>query len=468
VQRIKSLLLAVLCVSCLLCSVAYAADEDMNALNIEDVEHFSAAIAQIHAYYIESVDSKQLLEDAMRGMLRGLDPHSDYLDEKVYEQLMSDTSGEFSGLGIEIVPENGVIKVVAPIDDTPAYKAGIQAGDYIVEINDERVSELTLQESVNMMRGRPGTTVKVTIVRQDKKKPFELTITREKIIIHSVKSQLLENGYAYVRVSQFQQPTADKIKKALKRLEGESDGPLKGVILDLRNNPGGLLHSAVHVSDLFLDSNKIAQHEQKIVYTKGRMDAKHFSAKATPGDILGGRPLIVLINTGSASASEIVAGALQDYKRAVLMGSGSFGKGSVQTVLPIGEKQAVKLTTALYYTPAGREIQAEGIEPDVLVEELKLVQDDEAIVMQPLKEFTYKSHLKGRKKKGEVADKKTVDKVAKKKAKIIEDPDKVTNEHAKKDVDNLAVDDYTLHQALILLKALNATNTQIVRSLHVP
>ncbi|MFN3235045.1 MAG: S41 family peptidase [Gammaproteobacteria bacterium] len=420
---------------------AHAAEKPQsskNTLDAKDVKRFSSVIVHIQKYYVKDVESQALMENAIRGIVSGLDPHSAYLDEQAYKELMQSTSGEFSGLGIEIVSEGGLIKIVTPLDDTPASKAGLESGDYILAINGAPVSEMTLTDAVRKMRGKVGASVVLTIVRQGKKQPFDVKIVREKIKIQSVKSKVLENGFGYIRLSQFQDPTAKKLRAAVKSLEKESHGKLRGLVLDLRNNPGGLLESAVDVADAFLNHQDTDEHDRKIVYTKGRTEDSNYMGHVKTPDILDGKPLIVLINNGSASASEIVAGALQDYKRAVIMGEPSFGKGSVQSIIPISQTQAIKLTTALYYTPAGREIQAHGIYPDILVEDLKLSKKngDEAVVFQPLKESRYKRHLKGKN----------------------EDKAMIT-----KNQSELAQDDYVLFEALNLLKAMDALNRSIAK-----
>lgn len=342
---------------------------------MEDVQRFSNAIGQIKKYYVKPVDDKELFDNAIRGMLNGLDPHSTYLDEDSFKELQTSTSGEFGGLGIEVTMEDGVVKVVTPLVDTPAFKAGIKAGDYIIKLGTQSVQGISLKEAVDLMRGKSGTTLDLTILRKGESKPLVFSLVREKILIKSVKSKLLDNGYGYVRLTQFQAMTGEDMEKAIAQLKQEAGGHLKGLILDLRNNPGGLLDSAIQVSDAFIDSNKDGKPEL-IVYTQGRLPGSKFTALANPGDILDNAPLVVLINNGSASASEIVAGALKDNKRAIILGTQSFGKGSVQTVLPLDDKRGIKLTTALYYTPSGTSIQAKGITPDIVVEEITVPKAD--------------------------------------------------------------------------------------------
>lgn len=331
-------------------------------LPLEDLRVFTKAYEHIRSAYINEIDDKTLLEYAIRGMLNELDPHSAYLDASSYGDLQIHTTGEFGGLGIEVGMEDGFVKVVSPIDDTPAARAGLQAGDLIVKINDTAIKGLTLAEAVELMRGPKGSKIRLTVVRGGTE-PFDLTLVRDVIKVTSVRSEKVEDRFAYVRVAQFQANTGRDLRRALTKLREE--GKIDGIVLDLRNNPGGLLQASVEVADLFLDSGLV-------VYTEGRMSHSNTEYKAEPGDILEGLPMVVLINEGSASASEIVAGALQDHGRAVVMGTRSFGKGSVQTVIPITEDKAVKLTTALYFTPNGRSIQAEGIVPDIVAERVTI------------------------------------------------------------------------------------------------
>jgi carboxyl-terminal processing protease len=336
---------------------------------LEDVQRFSNAISEIKKYYVKPVDDRDLFNNAIRGMVGGLDPHSAYLDEEEYKELQTSTSGEFGGLGIEVTMEDGVVKVITPLVDTPAFKAGIKSGDYIIKLGKEPVQGLTLKDAVNLMRGKAGSPIELTILRKGANKPLTFDLIREVIQIKSVKSKLLGEGYGYVRLTQFQAQTGKDMLKAVAELRQQSNGKLKGLILDLRNNPGGLLDAAIQVSDAFLGNNKTGKPEL-IVYTEGRLPGSKFTALANPGDVLENAPIVVLINNGSASASEIVAGALKDNKRALILGTKSFGKGSVQTVLPLDGKTGIKLTTALYYTPAGTSIQAKGIVPDIVVEEM--------------------------------------------------------------------------------------------------
>ena len=336
----------------------HAQQTELLPLPLDEVRMFTEALDRIRMAYVEEIDDKTLLENAIRGMLAGLDPHSAYMAGQEYDALQETTSGEFGGLGIEVGRENGYIKVISPIDDTPADRAGIEAGDLIIQIDNKPLRELTPEEAANMMRGEPGTEVTVTIAREGME-PFELSVVREVIAITSVRSRILEPGYAYVRIAQFRLNTGEELEDELRELYAEH-GELKGVVLDLRNNPGGVLQASVRVVDAFIE-------EGSIVSTKGRLEGNDMTFSASLATIAPDVPLAVLVNNGSASASEIVAGALQDHGRAVVMGTQSFGKGSVQTVLPLDDTRAIKLTTSLYYTPSGRSIQAQGITPDIIV-----------------------------------------------------------------------------------------------------
>ncbi|WP_262966970.1 S41 family peptidase [Methylobacter psychrophilus] len=397
---------------------------DTEVLPYEDLRTFTEIFGRIKRDYVEPVSDKKLLEDAIRGMLSGLDPHSAYLVAEEYQELKEGTTGQFGGLGIEVTMENGFIKVVSPIDDTPAQKAGIKAGDLIIKLDDKPVKGMSLGDAVKLMRGEPGSKIVLTIVRESEETPLKLTLARDIIKVKSVKSRILEKGYGYVRISSFQSGTGDSLKEALAALKKENGGVLKGLVLDLRNNPGGVLNAAVEVSDAFLKSGLI-------VYTEGRIENSEMRFNASPDDLIDGAPIVVLINGGSASASEIVAGALQDQKRAVIMGEKSFGKGSVQTILPTSNGAAVKLTTARYYTPSGRSIQAEGIEPDVTLARVKLEALGKAD-FSPVKESDLSGHLQSG--KGAVTDKK---------------------DGLDKDKDKLDVADYSLHEALNLLKGIS-------------
>ena len=342
-----------------------AKTETYNQLNL-----FADVFERIRANYVKDVDDEELIEAAINGMLTSLDPHSTYLNSKKYENMRVQTSGEFGGLGIEVTMDKGVILVVAPMDDTPAYRAGVQAGDYITKIDGEQINGLTLNEAVDKMRGKVGTDIDVTIVREGESDVIEITITRAIIEVQSVRHRI-EDEIGYVRISSFTEKTTSGLREALAEIDEELGENLQGIILDLRNNPGGLLDQAVDVSSAFLDRGEI-------VSTRTRNDRNIQRYNAKPGDNIDKKSLVVLINGGSASASEIVAGALQDHERAVVVGTQSFGKGSVQTVMPLSTDGAMSLTTAYYFTPSGNSIQNEGIVPDVVVEQLRL-NDREAI-----------------------------------------------------------------------------------------
>jgi carboxyl-terminal processing protease len=342
-----------------------AAPKTEERLPLTDLRVFTEVFHQIREAYVEEVDDRTLLENAIKGMLAGLDPHSAYLDERSFGDLRVSTSGEFGGVGLEVGAEDGFVKVITAIDETPAQKAGIEAGDLIIKLDNQPIKGMNLNDAVKMMRGERGSKVTLTILREGVSQPFDITLTRDVIHVASVRSKALEPGYGYVRIAQFQNNTGEDFRKAIDKLKRDNNGQLKGIVMDLRNNPGGVLQASVEVVDALVESGLI-------VYTKGRLPNSDTSFNASPGDIMKGAPVVVLINGGSASASEIVAGALQDHKRAIIVGTQSFGKGSVQTVLPLPEDRAIKLTTALYFTPKGRSIQAEGIVPDIAVERAKL------------------------------------------------------------------------------------------------
>lgn len=329
-------------------------------LPLDQIKTFAEIFTRIKRNYVEPVTDEQLLEFAVEGMLNGLDPHSVYLMGEEYDDLNEGTTGRFGGLGMEVMMEDGFIKVIAPIDDTPAAEAGIQTGDLIIRIDGKTVSGLSLRDGTGLMRGEPGTEVTLTILRESEPDPFDVVLERAIIRTKTVKRERLSDQIGYLKITQFQTETSELFRKELKALRENKD--FSGLILDLRNNPGGLLNSAVSITDAFIE-------EGIIVSTKGRIAENDQTYYATPTDLLNGKPVVILINAGSASASEIVAGALQDHKRAILLGTETFGKGSVQTVLDVGQQEAIKLTTARYYTPSGRSIQAAGITPDVMVEQ---------------------------------------------------------------------------------------------------
>jgi len=346
------------------------AEKSQSRLPVDDVRMLSQVLERIKQAYVEDVDDSELLESAIEGMLSGLDPHSDYLTPEDFADLRESTSGEFGGLGIEItLDDTGFVRIVAPIDDTPAYRAGLESGDLITQIDDTPVKGMTINEAVTLMRGKPGTSITLTIAREGENKPLEFEITRDIIQITSIRSRMLDPGFGYVRISQFQERTGQDFIDAMDSLRDENGGALDGLVLDLRNNPGGVLQASVDVVDALISDGLI-------VYTEGRLPNSASRFTAHGDDPSDGVNLVVLINGGSASASEIVAGAVQDHQRGVIMGTRSFGKGSVQTILPLDQEHAIKLTTARYFTPSGRSIQAQGIVPDIEVRPGKLTQEN--------------------------------------------------------------------------------------------
>ncbi|MDC9724677.1 MAG: S41 family peptidase [Gammaproteobacteria bacterium] len=400
-------------------------------LPLDELRTFSEIFGRIKDNYVEPVEDKELLQNAIRGMLSGLDPHSTYLDLSDFQELREGTSGEFGGLGIEVTMEDGFVKVVSPIDDTPAARAGILSGDLIIRLDDTPVKGLTLSEAVDIMRGKPDSKLLLTIIREGEDKPLKVELTRAIIKVKSVKQRMLEPGYGYVRISTFASRTGASLKEAISALKIENDGALKGLVLDLRNNPGGLLDAAIDVSDTFITKGLI-------VYTEGRVKDSNQKFTAKPNDLLKGAPLIVLVNGGSASASEIVAGALQDHNRAIIVGAKTFGKGSVQTVMPLTNDTAVKMTTARYFTPSGRSIQAEGIVPDIEIEAVKISSTDKGLNL--LREQDLSGHLENG--NGESKDGKEGE----------------ANSEKEDDKTPLAVKDYPLSEALNLLKGINILN----------
>ncbi len=422
-------------------------------LPVEELRAFSEVYSKIKEDYVEEVGDDKLLEYAIEGMLSGLDPHSAYLNPDDFNEMQVGTSGEFGGLGIEVGMEDGFVKVIAPIDDTPAQRAGIEAGDLIVKLNEVNVKGLTLNEAVKIMRGKPGEEITLTIVREGKEKPLKIKIVRDIIRVKSVRGRMLEPGYAYLRVSQFQTHTVEDLQKKIQELLTENSGELKGVVLDLRNNPGGILNAAVGVADIFLKDGLI-------VYTKGRVKDSEMRFTARPKDLLEDTAMVTLVNNGSASASEIVAGALQDHKRSLIMGSRTFGKGSVQTILPMNDtKSAIKITTARYYTPSGRSIQAEGIVPDIALNKVEIasvqVEDEDHRIRE--------ADLKGHLNKDKEADKVPTLPVKPNSTAPTEDnndgaaqPTENKSEKTEKDENEpLIKKDYALHEALSLLKGLS-------------
>jgi carboxyl-terminal processing protease len=339
---------------------ASEADEGLPPrLPLNELRVFAEAFDRVSSAYVEEIDDRTLLENAIRGMLSQLDPHSAYLDRDSFSDLQESTTGNYGGLGLEVEMDDGFVRVIAPMDDTPAAEGGIEPGDLIIQLDDNPVKGMSLSEAIETMRGEPGSEVQLTVIRGDEPSPLEITLIREVIQVASVRQRLLEDGYGYIRIAQFQSSTGDEVEEAVDKLTEE--GKLQGLILDLRNNPGGVLQSAVEVSDVFMNGGLI-------VYTSGRLSNADLRFSASEPDFTDGVPLVVLVNEGTASASEIVAGALQDHGRAVIMGVSTFGKGSVQTILPLNNEKAIKLTTSLYFTPNGRSIQAEGIVPDIWVD----------------------------------------------------------------------------------------------------
>ncbi|MEM7407189.1 MAG: S41 family peptidase [Pseudomonadota bacterium] len=411
-----------------------AADSDpKKVLPLEHILAFTDVFTQIKEGYVEDVDDQTLLKNAIKGMLAGLDPHSTYLEPTEATDLRANTTGQFGGLGIEVSMENGFVKVIAPFDDTPADRAGVKAGDVIIRLDETPVKGLSLNEAVKLMRGKPGSKLKLTIVREGEQKPIVITVVRDVIRVTSTKGRMLEPGYGYIRITQFQSPTPDNLRRRLARLARDNKAPLKGLVLDLRNNPGGSLDAAIGVSDAFLSSGTI-------VTTDGRTAAAKSKHDATSTDLLNGAPIVVLVNGGSASASEIVAGALKDHKRAVIMGQRTFGKGSVQNVINLKNNHALKLTTARYFTPSGTSIQARGIAPDIVLQNVTL--DGDGANSENLSEANLSGHLDGAPGKRTGDDGK--------------DKDAKNAERARK----LAAEDYQLFEALNVLKGLGIYNAR--------
>lgn len=430
IYKMKNLIITFL-LSIFTVSIAVANAEestDTNTLPLDELHTFTEVFSKIKSDYVESIDDRKLIENAIRGMLEGLDPHSAYLDKESYKELHEGTSGEFGGLGIEVGMEDGYIKVISPIDGTPAEKSGIEAGDLIIRLDDTSVRGMSLNDAVDLMRGKPGTDIILSIVREGTDGSIDITITRAIITAKSVRSEILEPGFGYARISSFQTHTAGDLRKSLEKLKEENKASLSGLILDLRNNPGGILNAAVGVSDLFLDSGLI-------VYTEGRVPDSKLNFNAKPSDILRNAPIIVLVNGGSASASEIVAGALQDHDRAIIMGERTFGKGSVQTILPMNTEAALKLTTARYFTPSGRSIQASGIEPDIIIENIS-VKTNEKRANRRIKEADLSGHLDNGNKN------------------VDDEEEVVSKDKNKEKKPSLAETDYQLYEALNVLKGL--------------
>ncbi len=413
-----------------------ATRSDPGAIPLDQLRAFTDVFTRIKRNYVEEVSDEELLELAIRGMLSGLDPHSAYLDEEQYNELRIGTSGEFGGLGIEVGMEDGFVKVVSPIDDTPAQRAGVLAGDLIIRLDDKSVKGLTLNDAVKLMRGKPGSPISLTIVRDGTDAPLTIEVVRDIIQVSSVRDRLIEGGFGYVRISSFQNKTTRNMVDAVRDLTDRHGDDLRGLVLDLRNNPGGVLSAAVGVSDAFLE-------EGLVVYTDGRDNDNHLRYSARRGDILNGAPLVVLVNQGSASASEIVAGALQDHRRAIILGRTTFGKGSVQTIQDLPSGGAVKLTTARYFTPDGRSIQAEGIVPDIEVGNFQL-QKENANGLEPISEASLSGHLSN--PNDDTDTEEPTDEAE-------DDVNAVTS------LKDIADSDYTLYEAVNLLRGLDITRS---------
>lgn len=398
------------------------------SIPLEDIRSLSEVFGKVKQHYVEDIEDKELLENAIRGLLSGLDPHSAYLDKDAFTELREGTSGEFGGLGIVVGMKDGFVHVISPIDDTPAERAGVKSGDLIIRLDDKNVKGMTLEDAVSIMRGKPKTDILLTIVREGADKPLKIKITRAIIKIQSVRSKTIADGFGYIRVSAFQERTGADLRKAISKLKKANNKKLKGLVIDLRNNPGGLLSAAVEVSDAFLEGGVV-------VSIKGREESNTTTYRAKGMDLINEAPIVVLINGGSASASEIVAGALQDHKRAIIMGTLSFGKASVQTVVPLGNGSALKLTTARYYTPNGTSIQAKGITPDIILDDVEVSKKDDNGFKQT-KEKDLSRHLKN----GDADEEDNGDK---------KDSKKINDKLV------LAKDDYALYEALNLLKGLS-------------
>lgn len=424
-----------------------AASSDLE-VPLRDIRRFTTVIAQIKSNYVEPIQDDKLFDNAIRGLLSNLDPHSRYLDPDDLKQLDVEVSGQLAGIGVDLTSdENGDIRVIAPLDDSPAQKAGIKAGDIILKIDNSVVNNMSLMEASKKIQGKKGVPVALELLRPGVRKVIKLNIVRDMVKVNRVKSKLVEGGYGYVRIPRFNEAAATDTLKAVKELkEKAAGGNLNGLILDLRNNTGGLLNSAVDVTNIFLDSDKL-KGNKKIVYTKGREAGDKVEINATKKDVTGGIPLVVLINGGSASSSEIVAGALQDHQRAVILGSKSFGKGSVQTILPVDDKSAISLTTSLYYTPLGRSIQAKGIKPDVRVEDIKVAKSTPDQDGFSYREEDLAGHFDNAQNKKVVEGKNKEEKTQ------VNALDEKKDEITEKD---LAQTDFQLYSAVNLLKGLKA------------
>ena len=422
--KYKNTLLLLISISIISITFYYQSNGTAHAaktsLPLNQLQTFSEVYLKIKQNYVVDVSDKEIFDNAIKGMLEGLDPHSTFLNEKDFSDLKIGTRGEFGGLGIEVTMEDGIVKVIAPIDDTPAFKAGIKSGDLIIKIDNSSVKGLSLNKAVDLMRGKVGSPILLTIARKGESGPIEIKIIRAKIKVKSVKYELIHDNYGYIRIASFQNKTGKSLADAISDLNKISKNNINGYVIDMRNNPGGVLGAAVDVSDAFIKGGK------KLVYTKGKSADAMYEFTSNDTDLAEEKPIVVLINGGSASASEIVAGALQDHKRGIIMGTQSFGKGSVQTILPITSRTAVKITTARYYTPNGRSIQAKGITPDIIVKNLELTDLSENPMM---KESDLKGHL--------------------------ENTDKEKLEDKSEQQDKKLLNDYQLSEAINLLKGLN-------------
>src|SRR3990167_9014850 len=407
-------------------------------VSTKQIDQLTKVIDVIQNNYITKVNENTLMNNAISGMVTRLDPHSAFLNKRELAELETTVSGEFVGIGIELTTDRGMLRVITPIDGSPAAKAGLKPNDLIIKVDDKLIQDMTVNEAIDQIKGKPGTNVTLTVIRKDESKPLVFKITREVVKIQAVKTKMLAPGYGYIRLSIFQGPVEQQVRDAINQFKKESGGNLKGLVLDLRNNPGGLLDASADVVDLFLDKKATEKYHDLIVYTKGRIPNSDVSFKAHDADMIPGVPMVVLINGGSASASEIVAGALQDYKRAIIMGSRRFGKGSVQTIIPISNDSAVKLTTALYYTPAGRQIQANGIEPNVIVPDLT-VDSKKVTSLLDFDEENYDHHIIN-----------NTSNQTEKRAHMEQE-----KENQKAEL-TLAKKDYQLYEALMMLKGLNA------------
>jgi carboxyl-terminal processing protease len=428
-------------------SPSIADDDNYSPLDspsfFEGLNTFTAVFSQIKQMYVDDIDDETLFNNAIRGLIEGLDPHSSYLEPVAQSKVSESTMGKFGGLGIVIGTKGDYIEVVSPIDDTPAYRAGLKAGDIILQIGDQNVSQINLEEGVKLMRGAPGTTIKLTIGRPNIA-PFVVEITREVITVTSAKGLLLEEGIGYLRVAQFQRPTAEVVEKIIGDLVEKNEADLDSLIIDLRNNPGGLLDSSIDISNLFIDEPGI------VVYTEGRTPSSNMSFPTKPGDILNGAPIVVLMNVGSASASEIVAGALQDHKRAIIMGEESFGKGSVQSMMGLQDGYGLKLTTARYFTPSGRSIQAKGISPDIELDNISLKGDEEE---ESIDFSSQEKDLKNSLSAQDEEESTSEDPTELSPEEILKSQDEITDARDQEFVD-LLMEDYYVHEAVNVLKAL--------------